>query len=869
MMRRVRLGFLLSLLCLALVTACSDEGASTPETDALTDAVSDTGTDTATATDATDPTDAAADPFAGLITADEALELVDVFIGSGASGFQYASLTPAVQEPAGFVKLGPDTTNKGAHSTTAHHFSGYWFNDPQLRGFSHTHFVGTGAVDYGNLRVTPLSGFDGGTVAGKGAARWWLDFDKDTEAGRPGEYTVQLDDPPVDVALTARSWAGLHRYTARQTQTLWLAVDPTASIEEYDPGEGATEAKTTVITSAEDQGGRGHVTGYVVYDGGYVGRSLPFTLYFDIVASRPIADTATWQGEGEDATWEQPGAGAGDRAYTADVEGARSGVSLGFALQAGEDVELRVGVSLIDAAMAEKHRVAQLGEGEGALPFDDVVAANRAAWRDKLGRVRVRGGTDAVREIFYTALYNIYRMPTRFDELDHDLDPTVPGVGGRYRGLDGAVHETDEAFAGMGKAASEGGGFRYHSDISMWDTYRSYHSWLALADPRHQYDILQSLLAMGRDGGWIPKWPAALSYTGGMIASPADIAFGDSAARGLFLSGDWQVDYAAALDNLAKTANDEVPAGAPYGGRETGITEYLALGWVPAEVSSGNVSQTLEYAWCDEGLANLAAAIGDPREATFRARAGSWANQWNADVGFHAPRLADGSFQGGFDPIVYEGQKAFTEASAWHYRFYPPYDADGLASLFGGKDGLGDALEAFFANSALANDLIDTDGDDEPNPTMWILPDPYYWHGNEPPLHAVAMFEAADRPDRLGHWLRLIQTRNYGTGPDGLSGNDDGGTLSAWYLSAAVGLFAIPGTPDAVLVPPLFEQVVIAREDEDGQPRTPLVIEAPGFGVPTTTFTAATLVDANGQETTLGSRVRHVDLMAAETLRFE
>ncbi|MCB9532319.1 MAG: glycoside hydrolase family 92 protein [Myxococcales bacterium] len=463
----------------------SDGSAST---DVTPDAIADADTDADTRPYVEQP----------LVTADEALDLVDPFIGSGGVAFGYASLTPAAQRPSGFVKLGPDTTNNGFHAAQ-NHFSGYLFDDPQVRGFSHVRLVGTGAADLGNLRILPVR------AANDSPWRQFTRLDKATEVAHPGYYAVTLPDEGVSVELTTAMFSAIHRYTFAADGGE-LLIDPASSITDADP-------QATITVDGD------HVTGSVDFAGGFATRGRRFTLYYDIVASVAPADVRVWNSDGV--------------VEGGSADGPRAGAVLGF--DGGGPVELRVGLSLVDAAGAAANREAELGE----LTFEQVREGAAGAWREKLGRVRVGGGTERERTMFYTALYNAYRMPTRLDELD-----------GRYRGHDGEVHTIDQG--------------HYVSDLSLWDTYRTLHPWYSLTDPDLQRDCLRSLLLMAEQGeGRVPRWPSMLNDTGSMIGSSADIVFGDAAAKGI--DG---IDWNAAYTTLRRSAEgDSVAAGRDNCGR--------------------------------------------------------------------------------------------------------------------------------------------------------------------------------------------------------------------------------------------------------------------------------------------------------------
>jgi predicted alpha-1,2-mannosidase len=767
-------------MTITLALACSDD----PQTEEVAEDVGvteDSGADSEQAD--VDPSDRGLPdvPNPELMTIEEAMAAVDPFIGSGGYGFGYASLTPAVQTPFGMVRLGPDTTARGFHAPQ-NHFSGYNFYDPEVRGFSHIHFVGTGAADYGNVRVLPvrdLGEAEPGTL--------YTIMDKDSEVAEPGYYRLDLPDEEVTVELTASPHAGVHRYSFRGSDDAMLLFDPAASVND----NGVIASSVTVTTSS--------IVGWVEYDGSYVGRGNPFTLHFDVTIEPSAEMVSTWDDSGY-------------RPDKTDATGVMTGAVLSFEPSDVLSVMLRVGLSYVDADAARLNREVEVQEST----FEEVQAATWALWEEKLSLVRI-GPTDrTIARIFYTALYNVYRMPTRFD-----------GVDGRYRGLDAEIHTQD--------------GFTYLTDLSLWDTFRTLHPWLSMNDPAAQRDILRSLMAMKEEGGYFPIWPAALSYTNGMVGDSSDIVFADSALRGV--DG---IDYEEAFEGLYEQAMAPIPPGHQFGGRD-GIDDYMTLGYLPYDSHAGSVSVTLEYAWADWALANLGDVVGADEADALRERSRNYQNLFHEPTGFFLPRARDGEFDSSIARAAF-GNDVFVEGTAWHWRFYLLQDPADLSDLLGGPERLAEELETFFSSSALGLAA----------PVNTLLPDSYYWHGNEPTIHVPLLFWAADRYDRVAYWVREIQTRLYGDGPDGLPGNDDGGTMSSWYLFNAVGIYPVAGSDLYLLSAPIVPYAEVRIGDGV------LRVVADGASLETRFVESVTL---NG-ELTEGGYLHHADLIGA-TLVFE
>ena len=503
------------------------------------------------------------------------------------------------------------------------------------------------------------------------------------------------------------------------------------------------------------------VHGRMLSAGRFTGANRAFDVYFSARLSPPPSSFGTWGA----STLTEGGVSA---------SGERCGAYFGFDAVAPV-VEVRVGLSFIDVHAARANR----GEVD-ALRFETVHARARQAWRSALSTVDVEGGSDADRTIFETALYHAMLMPTLMSE-----------VQGRYVGLDRAVHQS--------------AGFAYYSDLSMWDTYRTLHPLLVLIAPERQRDIALSLLAMAQQHGALPRWPLAVNETGVMIGSPASIILADS-----ILKGVPGIDATAAY--AAIRADAEMEQGRTIRG---GFQHCTSVGWCPADRMGGSVSKSVEFAWADFAAANLAAQLGHVEDAArYRTRARGWAGHWDPSTAFLRGRNGDGTWSDEpFDPTALS--EDFTEGNAWHYLFSPFFDVAHLAELFGGVDAMLDKLDAFFERSVQT-----------PTPLIggepFKGPDLYYWHGNEPDIHAAFVYAAAGQAQRGQRWVDWVRQTKYGADPDGLGGNDDAGTLSAWLALTALGLYPIAGSDQYVIVAPLFERAVVHLPGGD------LVIEAPG-----------------------------------------
>ncbi|MCA9515401.1 MAG: GH92 family glycosyl hydrolase [Myxococcales bacterium] len=550
--------------------------------------------------------------------------------------------------------------------------------------------------------------------------------------------------------------------TAELTATLRAGVHRYTFSDAAVAGSGGAATLLFDVTHAIGNGRAGaetHVTvdvdgeirGMVRNIGDFSGRFGGFDLYFVAVPSRDPVEVGTWDA-------------GGYVAGRAAVTGTKAGVALAFDVSADPVVELRVGVSFVDEVGARENLEAEAFE----VPFDTVRARARAAWEDALGVVTVEGGSDTRRRLLYTALYHAQLMPTLLTDVD-----------GRYRGLDQAVHET-------------GGDWLYYSDFSLWDTYRTFHPLASLLWPERQRDFLRSLLRMGEEGGAMPVWPLATGETGSMVGTSADVVFGDAVGKLGADAVDWDAAYAA----LAALATGPAPEGKP--GRDD-YAAWAAHEYVPADMAGGSVSKTLEYAHDDFCLARVAEAVDDADGgALFAGRAGWWKHLWDDARAFLAPRDADGTIP------AYDAEMViapYVEGTAWQYLFMVPHDVPGLVALIGGEAAFTAKLGTFMREGRAG--------------FAWEYPTAYYYHGNEPDLVAPWLFGFGGRPELTRYWTTWVADTAYALEPWGLVGNDDGGTLSSWYVFAAMGLYPLTCTGEYALSAPLFDAVTVHRAAGD------------------------------------------------------
>ena len=653
---------------------------------------------------------------------------VDPFQGTGATGINFGARFPGPKLPFGMVALSPDTEGYLPATFGQAHAGGYFYPDTEVNGFSHLHLAGTGVADYGCLSVLPAVGDAAAISADLRSAH--LPLDHEREVATPGYYRLETDHVVAELTATLRT--GAHRYTFAPTPDALILVNLAHAM-------GSGEVTDSAVTVHPETG---EVAGWLHNYGEFSRRFDGFRLYFVLQPDRPPATVGVWEADGY-------------HPETTEASGPDAGVALSFDASAESQVVLRVGVSFVDLDGARANLEAEaLGRS-----FDSLREAAVEAWREALAVVDVEGGTADRRSILYTSLYHMQMMPTLLTDVD-----------GRYVGLDKATHVAE--------------GFTYYSDLSLWDTYRTFHPLAILLYPTAQRDFVRSLLAMAEQQGSLPRWPLAVGDTGSMLGTSADIVIADTYDKGL---RDFDVDAAYAA--MLLTAHGTQPAG--NAGR-TGLQACLDHGYCPADMVGGSVSRTLEYAADDYCVARLAGQLGKTEdEAAFYARSETWRNLYDADRAFLAPRNADGTFP---SYSATSGGDPWVEGNAWQYSFMVPFDAPGLVETFGGPEPFAAKLEAFMAGAR---------EDFDP-----YLPSVHYWHGNEPNLVAPFLFGFAGRPELTRFWTHWVADYVYTAEPAGLAGNDDGGTLAAWYVFAAAGIYPLPCTGEYALGAPLFDRVV-------------------------------------------------------------
>ena len=430
------------------------------------------------------------------------------------------------------------------------------------------------------------------------------------------------------------------------------------------------------------------------------------------------------------------------------------GIDLNFGALNSGNVEIKVGISYV----SEENALLNLNTEAGKLNFDSMREKAAADWENALSVIKIDSDDKDIKTTFYTALYHSMIMPTNFTD-----------VNGEYLGFDKQVHVAE--------------GFTYRTDMSLWDTCRTTHPLYTLIAQDIQTDCLNSLVAMADQGaGVLPRWPMGAGYSGSMFGDNANIVVTES-----YLKGITDFDVEAAYEAMKYTSENATNKS----GRGW-VELYNEYGYIPndAEGVRRTVAKTVEYSWEDAAIANLAVALGKTEDAEYYGKkAMYYKNVFNPETKYFQARNADGSFVWNFSPYItsfYDAvmikkfADAYCEGSARQWRWNALQDIDGMIELFGSDEYFVSELNKFMKDASLSRAALD--------------PGHGFWVGNQHDIHTPYLFANAGRPDLTQKWVRWTLANRFSTDINGLDGNDDGGTLSAWYVFSAMGFYPLAGT---------------------------------------------------------------------------
>lgn len=580
-------------------------------------------------------------------------------------------------------------------------------------------------------------------------------FSHKREKASPGYYSVFLWDDGIKAELTATTRAGFQRFTfpkAEEARILFDLQFPT----EY--GIHVIDARVKKVNNRE-------IVGYVKT------QSTDwnvYTLHFVAQVNEPFESLGGWKEEKilRDIDKIQ---GSGDM-----------GVFMNFTTTRDEEILLRVGISLVSIENARMNLQQEVVKPFG-WDFDTVRQHALKTWNQLLSKIEVKGGSEKNKVKFYTNLYRSYSARTIFSD-----------VNGEYVGPCEKVQQAKTPV--------------YGAD-AFWNTFWNLNQLWTLVTPDYANEWVRSFIEMYRVSGWLPKGPAGIEYSGIMVASH-EIPLMVSAYQKGIRNYDVSTMYQAIKHN-------QMVPGHPYkcGGRvgNQNLKSYLKLGYVPYEV--GPISNTVEYAYDDWTVAQLAKALGKKQDyKTFTQRATYWKNAYDTTINYVRPRSADGTWRGDYGGFnAFSGQD-FVEGNSWQYTWFVPQNVQGLINLMG-RNVFNDRLNTGFMLSAKTDfsPMAFVDSETPEYKAMAFIP---VNHGNQPNMQAAYLFNYSGKPWLTQKWARAIMDQYYGVGPiNGWLGDEDQGQMGAWYVMSAMGLFEMRGgaavKPIYEIGSPIFEKVII------------------------------------------------------------
>lgn len=694
--------------------------------------------------------------FAQQKTAENLLQYVKPIIGTQKMGHTY----PGATVPFGSVQLSPETDTlpyemNGKYNPDVYKYcAGYQYDDKTIVGFSHTHFSGTGHSDLGDFLIMPTTGplqLNPGTASDPGSG-YRSAFSHSTEVASPAYYKVKLEENNILAEMTASSRVGFHQYTFPQSENAHIILDLMSGIYNYDNKNVWTFVRVENDTL---------ITGYRQTNGWARTR----TVYFAMAFSKPFYQyghqnnvnnvyRGFWRKFDQTKNFPEM-AGRQIRAY------------FDFKTTAGEKVKIKFALSPVSTAGALKNLRTEIPHWD----FDQVKKEGEALWAHELQKVVIQSGSRKEKENFYTAMYHAFINPTTYMDVD-----------GQYRGLDMNIHQADN--------------FTNYTTFSLWDTYRALHPLFNVIQPKRNADMIRSMLAHYDQSAqhMLPVWSHYANENWCMTGYHSVSVIADA-----IIKGNAPFDVNRALDACVTTARHRNYDGLGY---------YMDMGYVPEDKNGASVSKTLEYAYDDWCIAQVAKKLQrmDIYEE-FIKRSFNYKNVYDASVGFMRPKLSDGTFRKAFDELQTHDQ-GFIEGNAWNYSLYVPHYPGEMITMMGGKKVFSRHLDSLFTMHLPDKFFAET----EDITRDGIIGN--YVHGNEPSHHVAYLYNWTGESWKTQERIRMILKKMYLPKPDGLGGNDDCGQMSAWYIFSTLGFYAVcPGAEEYQLGSPAIDGATLNLEN--------------------------------------------------------
>ena len=705
---------------------------------------------------------------------------------------------PGATLPHGMVQLSPDTRLFGWDAC-----SGYYYDDTSIMGFTHTHLSGTGIGDYGDILFMPVVG-EKPLIAGTAEnpdEGYRSRFSHEQESARPGYYQVLLQDDSINVELTATLRAGLHRYTYPKASDARLIVDMEPTIHGH-------QHPVTQIRVVNDStiAGMKYTVGWAKHH--YV--------YFYAVFSNPF-DYKLYSGTEyqSDST-------------SVTVNTAKAVMSFRN-LPADGRVLAKVGISSVDEEGARLNVEAEIPNWD----FEGVMKQANTVWNEALGKIDIETSDNDSRTVFYTSLYHAFIQPSLASDVD-----------GRYRT--------------MGHEIKQDASYTNYTVFSLWDTFRAAHPLYTIVTPEQNQAFIRSLLRKYDEGGILPKWELASNETGTMIGYHAVSVIADA-----MMKKQCDFDVKKALEACIRSSVYDTTGVTPMMERQilngklmpVSIKYKNELGYIPCDKVGGSVSQGLEFAYNDWLIAQMMKEHNrKDLYDKYMELSRNYRNYFDPETKLMRGRLSDGSWITPFDPASVQRPSNYVEGNAWQWAWFVPQDVEGLMELVGGQKSFEAHLDTLFTTSS----ELTGDPNAAADVTGMIG---QYAHGNEPSHHIPYLYNYAGAPRKTQALVDHILRTLYHNDPNGLSGNEDVGQMSAWYALSAMGFYSFcPGRPVYEIGRPIFDKVTIHLSNGKD-----FVIQAKNNSVENKYIRSMKL---NGEDLA-EPRFSHFDLMKGGELIFE
>jgi len=650
---------------------------------------------------------------------------------------------PGATVPFGAVQLSPDTdtipyeSNNKYNPDVYKYCAGYQYTDKTIVGFSHTHFSGTGHSDLGDFLIMASTGplqLNPGT-ADHPESGYRSAFSHNNEIAEPGYYKVKLDDNNIVAELTTSARVGFHQYTFPKADQAHIILDLMAGIYNYEDKDVWTFVRVENDTL---------VTGYRQTNGW--GRTR--TVYFAMSFSKPIENYGC-----KDYSKKEPYRGFWGKFNQSknfpDLAGKQLRMYFDFKTADNEKIKIKFALSPVSTRNAVENMQAEIPHWD----FEKTKQEAQHAWNKELNKIVITATSTEEMINFYTAMYHAALMPTVYMD-----------VNGEYKGLDQNVYKAQ--------------GFTNYTSYSLWDTYRAFHPYQNIIAPSRNADFVQSMLAHYDQSAlhMLPIWSHYANDNWCMSGYHSVSVVAEAVLKGTLVT-----DPLKALDACVTTAHQR---------NYEGIGYYMDKGYIPSDKNGVSVSTTLEYAYDDWCIAQLAKKLGKQNiYDEFIKRSQNWRNVYDSTIGFMRPRLSDGTFKKEFDVLKTDGQ-GFIEGNAWNFSLFVPQDPAGLIVAMGGKKKFSTHLDSLFTMHLPDEFFAET----EDITREGIIGN--YIHGNEPAHHVAYLYDWTDDAWKTQERVRMILKNQYHSGSAGLGGNDDAGQMSAWYIFSALGFYPVAPASD-------------------------------------------------------------------------